>query len=389
MKEQVGAEVVQTPAPAITSASSTSTKVTTAPVLKPAALPVLGSEEPTPAASKSRTDTPPITRSGSTISFAAEKTKSEAQAGSGGVQASRSLAMRQLGHEAAARAKQNKSDALAARKVQVAGADEASKSGGSGTAPGAGTKDGTPATAFDQVVADGQSNTTTSPAADNPKSATSKATVATSTDSKEATDSGSTTTNPSSYIATGATATRPESPLPAPFEQATTDTEDTTTKSESATSQSSLPLSAHIIPSGSEITTHRGSSIITASKEEIKKIEEALKIPEEPEEEDEEDEHRKPEELKSMSNPVAESSAQSTHRHIRFAGAGKSEGSNRVAAATPRSHPVSAEASKAAEQILSNKGQDEARDVSTSQPKPTTQQQAAADPTKAIESVED
>lgn len=373
--------MIQTPAPAISSVSNIPIKAAPVTAAMSAVSLSPSAEDSVAVASKSKADTPVIARSTSSISFAAEKTKSELQAGSGGVQASRSLAMRQLGHEAAARAKQNKSDALAARKAQVNAADEAGKLNTTETVSDSGTTNAAPAVVPEDVKIDELSNTELSPVAVGKENVPIATSSYATTGSDIATDRTFTTTKTSSSTASGAIFASSESPLLAPMEETTTNTEHTTSeglspqKAEFAISQLVLPSSVHILASQSEITTHRGSTISTANKAEIKAIEEALKIPEEPEEED-----QNPKDSNSIPNP---------DHHIRFAGEDKTEESNRVAAVTARTNSMIGEDSKATKQASSDSIQDKEKDAVTIQTKPETQQEVAADPTRVLESVED
>ena len=146
-------------------------------------------------------------------------------------------------------------------------------------------------------------------------------------------------------------------------------------------------------PTG-EITKHRGSSISAASKDAIKEVEEASKIEEEPEAEEQavDDGEESPQLLQVKDTEKTEKQQDNgdNEPHIQFTGEVGGEEIDRVKAtlsrdASPIHSPGIGEARKTKDPTA-NKGIDEVQSDSTT-PKP--QEQAAAEPKHAVESVAD
>ena len=322
------------------------------------------------------------TKPASSISFAPEKPRSEQTntgGGIGGAQTSMSLAMRQLGQEAAARAKQNKSDTLSARKAQIAAAEK-------------------PASSIDIPLSSEVPNATSSTAPESvqPGTTSTAKQLPTETDTEDnaladtldgALDSKPhTSSSTENADASGIEAVGPESPLPT-TEESMAKPQDTTLvqsqsikSSESVVSDSSIPVSLHnLTSSNTAYTTHRGSSISAASKEEIKAIEEANKIPEEPEE----DEPNAQADKQKESIPVQKHSEEK-NENVHEQNTAKAEEQSVVAPSATEGSPVNPTTTK----------DDSINHVATEhtpsdQPDSKTQDQAAAEPKKATESVED
>ena len=331
------------------------------------------------------------TKPASSISFAPEKPRSEQTntgVGIGGAQASMSLAMRQLGQEAAARAKQNKSDTLSARKARIATAEKPASSANiplssevqsttSTTVSESAQQKTTPTEKQIPAEADKGDNVHTETLDDAPGS---------KLQTSENTDAG------------GIKAVGPESPLPA-IEESMAKPQDTTAlgspstkSSESVISESSIPASLdNLTASNTAYTTHRGSSISTASKEEIKAIEEANKITEEPEEEDGRSDTQA--DKQKVSIPIAgEEHSEGKDENIHEQNTTKAEKQSAMATSATKSNTQSAIDNTVVDHSTTKDGSVTPATTEYTlddQANSKTQEQAAAEPTKATESVED
>ena len=150
------------------------------------------------------------------------------------------------------------------------------------------------------------------------------------------------------------------------------------------------PLAA---PSG-EIARHRGSSISTASKDAIKEAEEANKIDEEPEAEEQavEDGEESAQVLQpgEMEKTDKQQDNGDKQPHIQFTGEVGGEEIDRVKATLSRdASPIHSPATGEARKTNDTTANEEIDDAQSDSAIPKPQEQAAAEPRHAVESVSD
>ena len=363
MEEQVGsiAPVTRTPA---TSATNTPSKL---PISTTA---VSSTSTPTrnPPAVSIKENVPPNQQ-------VASETSSKPPAG--GVETSFSLAMRQAGKEAAEKAK-SKPKSTGMKSSATSGADisKLDNSAPTGLPPPSGITDAASAMAPE----------------------TGSAEVVSKTDAVPSTGTQPADTNVSD---TAAASTASDPKTEAPQESTTDEVIDkslgdlklTEPNDMVAASSTEMPLAA---PTG-EIAKHRGSSISAASKYAIKEVEEANRIEEEPEEEEEkkqvvEDrgESTQPLETKDTEKTEKQEKSRDKEPHVQFTGEAPGEEIDRVKATLSRdaspAHKPGAGVIKGTNKTAASKKADE---VQSDPSIPKTQDQTAAEPGYATESVAD
>ena len=162
---------------------------------------------------------------------------------------------------------------------------------------------------------------------------------------------------------------------------------------ESTQSVTASALEASLPSPVGGMAKHRGSSISVASKDEIKEVEEAIKIEEEPEEEEEAveevDDKFKPAETKTEED-YQHKDDHPEKPHVEFTGEAKGDELDRIKATlakdvSPNNRIGTEEASIIAQDTASKKAQE----IHQGSPTQPPQEQKAAEPEKATESVAD